>query len=75
MSVIHTHPHRRPPHVGRRTSPFAYLNAFDPDTTAVAGLKARYRIERGTATARRISDATAREVRRRAFSLDSIAAA
>jgi len=95
---------------------FAYLDAFDPNTVAVAELKARYRhgglgdvvlkrrlidvledhvapirarramlaqdlgyvravVERGTAIARGISDATARDVRRRAFSLDSIAAA
>ncbi len=95
---------------------FAYLDAFDPNTVAVAELKARYQlgglgdvvlkrrlidvlehhiapirarramlaqdlgyvrtvVERGTAIARGISDATARDVRRRAFSLDSIAAA
>ena len=95
---------------------FAYLDAFDPNTVAVAELKARYRhgglgdvvlkrrlidvlehhitpirarramlaqdlgyvravVERGTVIARGISDATARDVRRRAFSLDSIAAA
>jgi len=95
---------------------FAYLDAFDPDTTAVTELKARYRhgglgdmvlkrrlidvleihiaptrarraqfagnldyvravVERGTAIARAISDETANDVRRRAFSLDSIAAA
>jgi len=95
---------------------FAYLDAFDPNTTAVTELKARYRhgglgdmmlkrrlidvleihiapirerraqlagnldyvravVGRGTAIARGISDETASEVRRRAFSLDSIAAA
>ncbi len=95
---------------------FAYLDAFDPNTVAVAELKARYQlgglgdvvlkrrlidvlehhiapirarramlaqdlgyvrtvVERGTAIARGISDATARNVRRRAFSLDAIAAA
>ena len=95
---------------------FAYLDAFDPNTVAVAELKARYQhgglgdvvlkrrlidvlehhvapirarramlahdlgyvrtvIERGTAIARGISDETARDVRQRAFSLDSMAAA
>ncbi|HEY9227912.1 MAG TPA: tryptophan--tRNA ligase [Gemmatimonadaceae bacterium] len=93
---------------------FAYLDAFDPSTTAVAELKAHYQhgglgdmvvkrrlvdvlehhiapirarraalaqdleyvravVTRGTTIAREISDVTAREVRRRAFSLDSIA--
>ena len=95
---------------------FAYLDAFDPNTVAVAELKARYQhgglgdvvlkrrlidvlehhvapirarramlaqdlgyvravVERGTVIARGISDETACDVRRRAFSLDSIAAA
>lgn len=93
---------------------FAYLDAFDSNTLAVAELKARYRhgglgdvvlkrrltellveliapirarrlelasdlaavcavVERGTATARVVTDAVASEVRRRAFALDGFA--
>ena len=95
---------------------FAYLDAFDPNASAVAELKARYRhgglgdailkrrltdllvqlitpirtrraelatepelvravIECGTARARDVSDAVAREVRREAFALHAVAAA
>jgi tryptophanyl-tRNA synthetase len=95
---------------------FAYLDAFDPNTSAVSELKARYRlgglgdsvlkrrltdllvqlltpirerraefaaqpelvraiIECGTARARDVSDAVARDVRRDAFALRAIAAA
>jgi tryptophanyl-tRNA synthetase len=95
---------------------FAYLDAFDPNASAVSELKARYRhgglgdsilkrrltdllvqlltpirerraefatqpelvraiIEGGTARARDVSDAVAREVRREAFALHAVAAA